>query len=321
MIFSLARRLFLIVLTLFILSFVSYHILLRDPLNQELLTAHFHLGYFSYIRDVLQGNLGISYNGGESLLTLILTVLPPTVELCITAILLALLLGIPLGLIGAWNHQNILGKSIHAVSSLGLSVPVFWIAPLLLYFAALYHWEIAAVGQFNLLYEIKTVTGFALIDVWFMEQPYRIKVIQNVLQHLILPTLVLMISPTMEMTRLVQQRAEFLMRENFVKVAATRGWSKFKIMRKLVLRNTLPLIVPQFPRIFTLVMAHCMLIENVFGWPGIGRWLIDALAQEDYNAISASIMVIGLLIIAVNQLSDLVAFLFDPLHRKGWYAR
>ncbi|EJS89768.1 peptide transport system permease protein SapB, partial [Pasteurella multocida subsp. multocida str. Anand1_cattle] len=87
--------------------------------------------------------------------------------------------------------------------------------------------------------------GFPIIDVWFMDEFYRTKVIQNVLQHLVLPTLVLTILPTMEITRIVQQRAEDVLTKNYIKMAMTRGWSQNKILRKHVLRNTLPLLIPQ----------------------------------------------------------------------------
>ncbi|TCP92168.1 cationic peptide transport system permease protein [Cricetibacter osteomyelitidis] len=321
MIRALLRHALLIMISLLALSFISYIILMRDPLNAELAQPRFYSGYVNYVNGLLHGDLGITYSGGDSLLTLIFTVLPPTIELCIASMLLAVLLGIPLGIIGAVNRQNFVGKSISAVSSLGLSVPVFWVAPLLMYFSAIYDWEISSVGQFNLLYEIKPITGFAIIDVWFMDEDYRLKVIQNVLQHLALPTIVLMISPTMEVTRFIQQRAETVFNQNYVKVEVTRGWSTLKILRKRILRNTLPLLVPEFARIFALVFAYSMLIENIIGWPGIGRWIIDAVSQQDYNSISAGVVVIGSLMICINVVTNVTTFMLDPFNRKGWYAR
>lgn len=321
MIAAVFRRLFLTLITLILLSLVSYFILMRDPLNHALAEPHFYSGYVYYVKMLLRGDLGITYNGGESLLTLILTVLPPTLELCFAAMLLAVLFGIPLGFWGALNRGNLLGKGISAVTSVGISLPVFWLAPILLYFAAIQGWEIAAVGQFNLLYEIPQITGFAIIDVWFIHEPYRIKIIQSVLQHLILPTLVLAISPTMEISRIIQQRAESVFNQNYVKVAETRGWSTGKILRKYVLRNTLPLLIPQITRLFTLVLAQCMLIESSFGWPGIGRWLIESVAQQDYNSIAGGVIAIGLCIIIINTLNEFITFILDPLNKKGWYAR
>ncbi|TDQ56094.1 cationic peptide transport system permease protein [Mesocricetibacter intestinalis] len=321
MIFSLFRRIFLTLIILIALSVISYAIFMRDPVNAIFAEPYIYSGYLNYTQNLLRGDLGITYNGGNSLRSLILTVLPPTLELCFAAMLLALLIGLPLGLLGAFQRQNACGKIISAVSSLGLSVPVFWIAPLLLYFAAVQGWEISAVGQYNLLYEIEHVTGFALIDIWFNHEPYRIKIIQNVLQHLALPTMVLAILPTMDITRLVKQRAEWILTQNYVKFSQTRGWNGLSILRKYILRHTLPVIIPQLPRLVTFVLAQAMLIEGTLGWPGIGRWLMDAVAHQDYNSISAGVIVIGLFIILINMLTEIIMFVIDPFNKKGWYAR
>lgn len=321
MISSLLRRLLLTLLILFILSLIGYNILMRDPLNQAFSQPHFYSGYFTYVGNLLNGDLGITYNGGKNLLDIVLTVLPPTLELCLAALLLATLFGFPLGFLAAINQHNNFGKSIIAISSLGISVPVFWIAPILLYLSAVYHWEISAVGQFNLLYEIPRVTGFSIIDVWFVNEPYRIKIVQNVLQHLVLPTLVLIITPTMEIIRLVQQRAKWVLEQNYVKIANTQGWSVWSIFKRHLCRNTVPLIIPQMSRLVVLVLTQCMLIESIFGWPGIGDWIIDSVNQQDYNSISVGVIVIGLFIILVNMFNDFLCFLLDPLKKKGWYAR
>ena len=90
-------------------------------------------------------------------------------------IVLAFIFGLPLGIISAVNSEQVFCKSLQSLSYVGLSIPIFWLAPILLYVAALSHWEIAAIGQYNLLYEIKSITGFPVIDMWFMEVPYRTK--------------------------------------------------------------------------------------------------------------------------------------------------
>lgn len=321
MLWSAIRHVLWVMVLLLILSLLSFVILLRDPLNAELVTQNIYRGYFDYLMTLLRGDFGITYNGGQSLLNLILTVLPPTLELCFTALLLALILGLPLGVLSAVNPQRVLAKILQTLSYVGLSIPVFWLAPILLYFAAIYQWEISAIGQYNLLYEIKPITGFPVIDVWFVEVPYRTKIVQNVLQHLALPTLVLCILPTMEIIRMIQQRADYILQQNFAKVATTRGWSKWKILHQYVFRNTFPLLVPQVPRVFTLVLTQCMLVETALGWPGIGRWLIDAVGEQDYNSIAAGVIVIGVCIILLETLVKILMFILDPLKKKGWYAR
>lgn len=315
------RRCILVLITLCMLTVISYAILLKDPLNAVFSEPYFYSGYLDYIQNLLHGDLGISYQGGEELSRVIWAVLPPTLELCFTAMLLAVLFGIPLGFLGSITQKSWLNKTINGLALTGLSIPIFWLAPILLYVSATHGWEISAIGQYNLLYEIKFITGFPLIDVWFVDEPYRLKIIQNVLQHLALPTLVLAILPTMEVARFIQQRTQFLLTQNYIQIALSRGGSRFYILRKYILRNSLPQLVPQSARLFTLVITQCMLIEGTFGWPGIGRWLIEAVKLQDYNAISAGVMAIGLCILLANIFAQLLAFLLDPLHKKGWYVK
>ncbi|QLB12821.1 cationic peptide transport system permease protein [Bisgaardia hudsonensis] len=321
MIVSFLKHLLLLFITLFILTLVSYNILLKDPLNEVLATPHFYSGYFFYLQNLLNGDLGISYNAGEAVKNLIFAVLPPTLELCTMAMFLSLLLGLPLGFISSTNGHNFLGKTIKSIYVVGLSIPIFWIAPILLYFSAVNNWEISAIGPYNLLYEIKPLTGFSIIDVWFIDEPYKIKIIQNVLQHLALPTLVLTILPLMEIASFVQQRSDFLFTQNYIKISITHGWSNTKILYRYILPNTLPLLVPKIPRLFTIIVAQCMLIEGTFGWPGIGRWIINAVNLQDYNSISAGVIVIGLCIAIVNLFTEILIFILDPFNKKGWYAR
>lgn len=315
------RRSFLTLMTLIILSFISYHILMRDPLNAILAKPHFYSGYLNYVQRLFYADFGISYLDGQPLLNQILAVLPATIELCIFALFFAILFGLPFGFIGAFYSKQWLGKTIRFGSSFGISLPIFWIAPIVLYFAASHQWEISAIGQYYPLYQIKPVTGFTAIDVWLGDYDYQMKIIQNVFQHLALPVLVLMIAPLMEIVQLTQSQAEKVLAENYVKVAETRGWSKLKIARLILFRNTLPPLIPQLTRSFTMLLAMCMLIENIFNWPGIGQWLINAVEQQDYNAISAGMMAIGLLIILINLISGLLVFVLDPFSRKGWYVR
>lgn len=110
MIIALLRQVFLVFLTLLILSLLSYMILIQDPLNEELMQPTLLQGYISHITHLLQGDFGITYNGGDSLNAIIQTVLPPTLELCFSAILLAVLFGIPLGLMGAMKSHTFLGR-------------------------------------------------------------------------------------------------------------------------------------------------------------------------------------------------------------------
>lgn len=317
MLLAFIRKTFLTLITLLILSVISHQILLREPLNQaegELLAS-----YCQYVQGLLQGNWGVSYSTGEPLAKQILAVFPATLSLCVAAMVISLLIGIPLGFFTVSQRNNLLGKLLISFGSLSLAVPVFWVAILFLAYASLNGWAIAAVGEIHPIYEVKLITGVTILDIFLSESPYKLKMMQSALQHLALPTLILAIPATLEIMRITYERAESVLKQNYVKVARIRGWSSWKVWLSLVLRNTIAPLIPAIAHTFTLIFAFGMLIENIVSWGGIGRWLINALAVQDYNAISAGVMAIGLFVLSVDLLAGLATTLLDPSQKKGWY--
>lgn len=311
------QKLFLTLITLLILSVISYSILLRDPIYQ--LEESVFSTYLSYAQNLLKGDLGISYNTGEPLIQQILAVFPSTISLITTAMLFSLLIGLPLGFIAAVQRENLLGKLLISLGSLSLAIPVFWLAIIVLSYASLNDWELAAVGEIHPIYNVPSLTGVKLIDIFFSDSPYQLKMFQSALQHLALPALILAVPATLQMIKITAERTEYVLKQNYVKVARTRGWSPFKVWRVHILRNTLPALIPQIAHNVTLVFAFGMLIENVVSWGGIGRWLVNALAVQDYQAISAGVMAIGLFVLFVDLIVSLMTTLLDSSAKKDWY--
>lgn len=318
MILRFLSKLLLTAIILFLLSVISFNILLRDPLN------HFNEfsaidAYLYYVNDLLHGNLGISYSNGEALIQQILTVFPATISLCIVALIVALIIGIPLGFIAALSAETLIGKILKILGSLSLAVPVFWLALLLLYYASINQWQILAVGELNPIYQITPITGFKIIDIALSNSPYKLKMMQSLLHHLAMPALILAIPATLEIMQATRLRTQYVLKQNYIKVAQTRGGSPLKIWCIHVLRNTLPALIPSLTRTIILIFAFAMLIENIFSWGGIGRWLINALSIEDYNAISAGIVAISIFILLVDIIASLITTLLDPSQKKDWY--
>lgn len=120
---------------------------------------------------------------------------------------------------------------------------------------------------------------------------------------------------------MTKQRTEYVLKQNYVKVARTRGWSPLKIWWVHILRNTLPPLIPMIARNITLIFAFAMLVENVVSWGGVGRWIVNALALKDYNAISAGVLAIGIFVLSVDLLASLLTTLLDPSQKKDWYVK
>jgi cationic peptide transport system permease protein len=142
----------------------------------------------------------------------------------------------------------------------------------------------------------------------------------SALMHLILPVTALAVAPTTEVVRLLRISTREVMEQNYIKAAATRGLSRFTIIRRHVLHNALPPVIPRLGLQFSTMLTLAMITEVVFSWPGLGRWLVDAIRQQDYAAISAGVMMVGGLVITVNVLADILGAALTPLKHKEWNA-
>ncbi|WP_165463013.1 putrescine export ABC transporter permease SapB [Atlantibacter sp.] len=313
------RRFLLLLVTLFLLSIIGFCLSYFTP-HAPLQGASLWNAWWFWFDSLLHWDFGVSSINGQPITEQLREVFPATMELCFLAFGFALLVGIPVGMWagivrGKWQDSFISG-----VALIGLSIPVFWLALLLTLFFSLTLGWLPVSGRFDLLYEVKQVTGFALIDAWISDSPWRDEMLMSALRHMVLPVLTLALAPTTEVIRLMRLSTIDVFDQNYIKAAATRGLSRFTVLRRHVLHNALPPVIPRLGLQFSTMLTLAMITEVVFSWPGLGRWLINAIRQQDYAAISAGVMVIGSLVIVVNVLSDILGAMANPLKHKEWYA-
>lgn len=311
------RRLNLLIFTLLILSLFAYWLEYRlGPGGQSLWS-----GYLDYLRRLFSGDFGVSSQSGRPILETIMLHLPATLELCFAAVLLATVIGIPLGTIAALNQGRWLDTGIMGFSVLGSSIPVYWLAQLLIMAFAMHFHLLPSSGQLNLLYEIKPVTGFMLIDTWLMAGPQRWPAFMSAVQHLCLPALTLALLPITEVTRLVRSSMLEVLKQNYIKAAFSRGWSPLAVISRHGLRNALPPILPQLSLQFGAIITSAIVIEQVFEWPGLGHWLINSIMSRDYVAIQASMLLISSVLVVLNIATELLSTLLYPAKRKESYGQ
>ncbi|MDU5454260.1 putrescine export ABC transporter permease SapB [Pseudescherichia vulneris] len=313
------RRLLLLLVTLFLLTFVGFSLSYFTP-HAPLQGASLWNAWFFWFKGVLHWDFGVSSINGQLISEQLKEVFPATMELCILAFGFALVVGIPVGMMAGIMRGKWQDKLISALALIGFSIPIFWLALLLTLFFSLTLGWLPVSGRFDLLYEVKTVTGFALIDAWLSASIWREEMIISALRHMVLPVLTLAVAPTTEVIRLMRLSTIEVFEQNYIKAAATRGLSRLSILRRHVLHNALPPVIPRLGLQFSTMLTLAMITEMVFSWPGLGRWVINAIRQQDYAAISAGVMVIGALVIIVNVLSDILGALANPLKHKEWYA-
>ncbi|MDF7680955.1 putrescine ABC transporter permease SapB [Enterobacteriaceae bacterium ESL0689] len=313
------RRVLLLITTLFFLMLIGFSLSYFTP-HAPLQGASLWNAWQFWIMGLLHGDFGVSSINGQMISAQLKEVFPATMELCILAFSFALLIGIPTGMLAGMMYNKWPDTLISALALLGFSIPVFWLALLLtLLFSLTLGWFPVA-GRFDLLYEVKTVTGFALIDAWLSDSPWRHEMIISAVRHMVLPVLTLAVVLTTEVIRLVRLSTHEVYDTNYVKAAATRGVSQRKILFRHVLHNALPPVIPRLGLQFSTMLTLAMITEIVFNWPGLGRWLLNAVRQQDYAAISAVVMVIGTLIITINVISDILGAMANPLKHREWYA-
>lgn len=321
MIIYLLRRFVLLIFTLFILSLIGFSLIYFTP-NAPLQGVSLKDALTFWFNRILIFDFGISSINGQSINEQLREVFPATLELCIMAFCLALVIGVPLGILAGVMRNRWQDKMISIFVLVGFSMPIFWLALLLVMFFSLELGWLPVGGRVDLLYQFKTVTGFALIDAWLSDSPWRKDIRISVIIHAVLPVVTLAMLPATEMIRLIRLGTSEVMDTNYIKAAAIRGLNTFTLVHRHVLHNALPLVISRIGSQFAGMLTLAMITEVVFNWPGMGRWLINAIRQQDYNVISAGVMVIGGLVITINMLSNLLGAMVDPLkHKEGYVLR
>ncbi|OOE93845.1 peptide ABC transporter permease [Salinivibrio sp. AR647] len=312
------RRFNLFLITLVILTLVAYNIILLSP-DSGWHQYDYWLGWVYYLRQLIDGNLGLAANG-EPVVNILAHVAPATLELCISALVISVMVGVPLGTLAGLRSQGPTDKVISSLAVVIFSIPTFWLAILLIMVFSLDLQWFPVSGRYNLLYEIPHISGFALVDLWLSDLPLQGKVATDIMRHLALPTLTLAVVPTTEIIKMVRNSMAYVMSQNYIKAAATKGLSKTEIVLRHGMKNAIPPIIPNFGLLVSTMVTFVIIVESVFNWPGIGRWLLDALLVKDYTSVQAGVLAIGGFVLLINIVSDVLGAFMNPLVRKKWYA-
>lgn len=319
MLIYIIRKVFLFIITLLILTLVGYNILRLD-VSSHWAIDNFWSGWITYVTELSHLNFGIN-SQDVPIIEELKVVFPATIELCVIAFAISLFIGIPLGTLAGMKQGKWIDTVISFISMCGYAAPVYWIALILILGLSLNYELFPVSGRYDLLYKIDHITGFTLIDVFLSEKANKQQAIQSVIQHLMLPCIVLALSPTTQVIRLMRESVSDVMNQNYVRVAKIRGLSQYSIVREHVLRNAIPPIIPKFGFQLSTMLTIAVITESIFNWPGIGRWLLNALAVEDYESIQAGVIVVASVVLSANILSDLIGAFVNPLVRKEWNAR
>jgi dipeptide transport system permease protein len=287
-----------------------------DPARHEQLRKEFGydrpllVQYGIYIVRVLQGDLGKSFITQEAVLTEFGALFPATLELALCAILFALILGIPAGIIAAVRRNSIFDHGVMGISLAGYSMPIFWWGLILILVFSVQFGLTPVSGRIDVLYYIEPVTGFLLIDsVFFSEDEGAFL---SALQHLILPTIVLGTVPLAVIARMTRSAMLEVLGEDYIRTAKAKGLSRFRVIYLHALRNALIPIVTVIGLQVGVLFTGAILTETIFSWPGVGKWVIEAIFRRDYPVLQGGILLLGAVVMSVNLLVDLAYGLINP---------
>ncbi|WPC42990.1 ABC transporter permease [Clostridium sp. JS66] len=253
-----------------------------------------YIQYFLWLLNVLKGNLGYSIISYKPVLGEIVQRLPATLGLMASSLIISVILGIILGLISAFYKNKFIDNVITTLSYIGISIPSFWFAMILIYiFALKLHW-LPSIGMHT--------TG--------------INSIIDILKHGIMPCAVLCLQNLAIITRYIRSNAITQLSEDYVIVAIAKGLSRKEVLYKHVLKNTVLPIITILGMSLPDLVSGAFITETVFGWPGMGRLGITSIFKFDYPIIMAITMFSSLLLIIGNLLADILYGIVDPRIRS-----
>ena len=330
----LARRLALILPTFVgvtLLGFVLIHAVPGDPVEvrtgergitpERLAYFRHEMGldqplwrqFLTYEAGLARGDLGKSVVTQEGVWTEFKTFFPATLELATCALLFAIVLGLPLGVMAAVRRGTPVDYGLIGISVTGASMPIFWWGLMaILVFSVSLGWTPVS-GRIDELFYIEPVTGFLLIDSWLSGEPGAFR---SAARHLILPAIVLGTVPLATIARMTRSSMLEVLGEDYVRTARAKGLAPGRVVVVHALRNALIPVVTVLGLQVGALLGGAILTETVFAWPGVGHWLVESVQRRDYNVLQGGTLLIAVLVMLVNLGVDVLYGVLNPRLRR-----
>ena len=271
--------------------------------------------FLDYVWQLLHGNFGVSLSTSEKVLTEFFTLFPATLELAFAGMLFAVVIGVPSGVVAAVKRGSIFDQALMGFAVTGFSMPIFWWGLLLIMIVSEGLGWTPVSGRIDMIqFYFEPVTGFMLIDSLLSDQQGAFL---SALHHLVLPMIVLGTVPLAVIARMTRSSMLEVLSEDYVRTARAKGLSEFRVIAIHALRNALIPVVTVIGLQVGGLLAGAVLTETIFSWPGVGKWLIEAIGRRDYPALQGGILLISTLVIIVNVIVDVLYGLINPRIRHA----
>jgi len=267
--------------------------------------------FMRYVAALARGDMGLSLTTGQPVLQELLSRLPASLEMVLLALLLSCAIALPLGVMAATRPGSWIDQLCRLLTTAGVSLPTFFTGLLLSYvFYFLLGWAPSPLGRLDPMFSPPpSVTGLYLIDaalagdgaMWWAA-----------LKQLVLPVVTMALFVLAPIARMTRASMLAVLSADFVRTARASGLSSSTVLVTYALRNALLPVVTTLGMVFSFMLGSSVIVEKVFGWPGVGSYAIDALTASDYAPVQGFVLAMGLLFVLINLLVDVLYVLIDP---------
>jgi len=265
--------------------------------------------FVHFIGNAVTGDFGISYFHRRPVAQVIAERLPATIELTVVSLLVALAVAIPLGVLAAVRKNTIFDRLATLASLMGISLPGFWFGLLLILFFGVTLQVLPVSGRSELAINVLPVTHFLLIDTLLAG---NLEAFRAALAHLVMPSLTLGLPMAAVLMRVTRTSMLEVLRQDYVTFAEAKGLHPRRVLYRHALKNALiPTVTVAALEVGSL-LGGSMIIETVFGWPGLGRVVVESIFTRNYPVIQAAILLYAVTYVLVNFLADLLYTVLNP---------
>lgn len=265
--------------------------------------------YLIFLKQLAKGDLGRSIVTREKVIKEIMNRFPATIELTFFSMFIAVFLGIFLGILASLKPGSFIDTFVMFLALIGVSMPIFWLGLMLIWFGALYLGWFPPSGRLDVDINLNVITNFYLIDSILTG---NFKAFFNSLYHLILPSIALSSVPMATIARMTRSSMLEVLNQEYILAEYAKGVPKKRIILRSALRNALIPIITVIGLEFGFLLGGAIMTETIFSWPGMGRLVYDAIMSRDYPLIQGAILLSAFLFVMINLVVDIIYVFIDP---------
>lgn len=273
------------------------------------LNKPFHVQYGMFLKRLLKGDLGETIWTRQKVWIEIKHRFPATIELAVCALFISCFLGVFFGIVSATKQYSLFDYLSMLGALVGVSMPIFWLGLVFMLIFSLNLGWLPMSGRLSVDVDLEIITNFYILDAVLTRNWAAFR---DALWHIIMPAVTLSTIPTAIVARMTRSAMLEVLRQDYIKTARAKGLSQFTVIFKHALRNALIPVVTTIGLQFGVLLGGAILTESIFAWPGVGKWMYDAVMQRDYMVIQGGVLLIATLFVVINLCVDVLYAIINP---------